>query len=117
MRITKDQAQKFLEPVAGEGRFFCQDGKIFSNLEDLAKGLAAMSAETFRYHAGSDHCHFSDWTRDVFGNQALADALWQARARRPGKAAQVAADHLLELKAAAGVPPSRRNKNWLAFFS
>ena len=47
MRLNKELAQRILGDIEEGRRFFCSDGKIFSNLEDLRRDIGEMSDEVF----------------------------------------------------------------------
>ncbi|MBI4295835.1 MAG: hypothetical protein HY667_01815 [Chloroflexi bacterium] len=61
-----------LADVPPDKRFYCNDGRIFNNLEDLASALKVMSDDTFRYHANESKNDFSNWISDVIGDGKLA---------------------------------------------
>ena len=75
IRISKEEAYRRLGDVAGDKRFWCQDGKVIKNLRDLEEALNNMSDETFHYHSVEDKNDFSNWVRDVVGDTALANQL------------------------------------------
>jgi hypothetical protein len=72
---------KRLEKVQAEYIFWCHDGSVYSDLFELAKGLAAMSDETFTYHSNEEKHDFSNWIRDVIGDEDLADELLHAEGK------------------------------------
>ncbi|MFA5308527.1 MAG: hypothetical protein WC370_03455 [Dehalococcoidales bacterium] len=72
---AKKQPDKRLAKVPSEYVFWSHDGKIFADLAELAEGLAAMSDETFAYHSNLEKRDFSNWVRDVIGDELLADYL------------------------------------------
>ena len=78
---AKKQLDKLLLKVPAEHVFWCHDGSIFSDSNELAKGLVAMSDETFVYHSNLDKQDFSNWVRDVIGDEQLARDLAKARDR------------------------------------
>ena len=47
MRLNEKLAKKILGDVEEGSRFFCNNGKVFSNLEDLKKDLKDMDDEVF----------------------------------------------------------------------
>jgi hypothetical protein len=63
---------------AGDDKsFFLADGRILHHLNELAQSFQDMSNDVFvRHLAGGD---FSNWTRDVIGDNELADQLNAAR--------------------------------------
>jgi hypothetical protein len=50
MKETKEQVTNLLAKVPVEHGFLCHDGKVLTDMKELAEGLAAMSGETFGYH-------------------------------------------------------------------
>jgi hypothetical protein len=71
--------------------FWCQDGRIFRDIKDLAEGLAAVSDETYAYHANTEKNDFSKWVREILNDDKLARDLEKARDRI--QAARFAASH------------------------
>jgi hypothetical protein len=78
---AKKQADKQLLKVPAEHVFWCHDGSIFSDINELAEGLAAMSDETFAYHSNLEKQDFSNWVGDVIGDEQLASDLAAATSR------------------------------------
>jgi hypothetical protein len=75
MRLNKKLAKKILGDVEEGNRFFCSDGKVFSNLEDLKEGIKEMSDEVFLHHTGEGRNDFSNWISGCLGDVRLADSL------------------------------------------
>jgi protoporphyrinogen oxidase len=73
---TKKQTEKQLVKAPVEFVFWCHDGRIFSDLAELAEGLAAMSDETFAYHSNAEKQDFSNWVRNIIGDELLANYLY-----------------------------------------
>ncbi len=78
---TKKQPEKLLVKVPAECVFWCHDGSIFADINELAEGLAAMSDETFAYHSNLEKQDFSNWVRDVIRDEQLANDLARATSR------------------------------------
>jgi len=74
----KYDAQKFLTLVPEEYVFRCHDGRILKNMKELGEALAVMADETFAYHSNSEKKDFSNWVRDVIGDEKLAKDLENA---------------------------------------
>jgi hypothetical protein len=72
---------KLLAKVPAEYVFYCHDGIVFTDVNELAAGLATMSDETFTYHSNSEKQDFSNWVRDVIGDKQLANNLAKATSR------------------------------------
>jgi hypothetical protein len=81
VRIRKEEAYRRLGDVPDDKRFWCQDGKVIKNLKDLEEALNNMSDETFRHHSGEERNDFSNWIRDVVGDEKLARDLSKAKSR------------------------------------
>jgi hypothetical protein len=47
-------------------------------MKELGEALAVMADETFAYHSNSDKKDFSNWMRDVIGDEKLAKDLENA---------------------------------------
>lgn len=80
-KMTKSTAEKLLADVPGEKRFWCHDGQALKNPSDLAVALKDMSEETFSYHASRNKNDFSNWVRDVIGDDKLARDLLRSGTR------------------------------------
>jgi len=77
----KQEAEKFLAEVPQEYAFWCHDGSTLRDIKELGKALATMTDETFAYHANMEKNDFSNWVRDVIGDEKLASNLQRARNR------------------------------------
>jgi hypothetical protein len=81
VKISKEEANRRLGDVPDEKHFWCHDGKLLKNLGELEKALIDMSDETFHYHSGGGRNDFSNWIRDVVGDNKLANDLSKAKSR------------------------------------
>jgi len=87
IRISKEEARRRLNDVPDDKRFWCHDGRPVKNLGELERALNEMSDETFRYHSEEGRTDFSNWVRDVVGDEKLAKDLAGAKSRvQAGKA-------------------------------
>jgi len=87
VKISKEEANRRLGDVPDDKHFWCHDGKLIKNLRELGKALNDMSDETFHYHLGEGRNDFSNWVRDVVGDNKLANDLSKAKSRiQAGKA-------------------------------
>ncbi|MBI2851559.1 MAG: hypothetical protein HYX84_00435 [Chloroflexi bacterium] len=76
-RETKAQqgARKCLSQVPEEQVFWCHDGRVLRDVRELGEALMTMSDETFAYHSNPEKKDFSNWVRDVIGDDVLARRL------------------------------------------
>jgi hypothetical protein len=58
-----------------ESRFVVSDGRIVKDLKELSDALHDMSNDVFRHHVNEFRNDFSNWVRDVFGDEELAEEL------------------------------------------
>lgn len=91
-KILKEDAERLLGAVPSEQEFWCCDNRSFASMRELGDGLATMSDETFAYHVNEAKNDFSNWARDVIGDQKLSRDL--AKAETPGHAAKKVADRV-----------------------
>lgn len=84
---TKQDAEKVLSDIEGDKRFYCSDGCILSNLQQLAECLAHINDYSYGYHVSSERNDFSNWVRDVLGDDKLARDI--SRAQNPVEAAEI----------------------------
>jgi hypothetical protein len=99
--VSKSAAKARLGDVPEEKRFWCHDGRYLKNLEELELALWQMTEETFLYHSNETKTDFSNWVRDVIGDEKLAKDLLICTA--PAQAAQGVADRVKWLKNRAGI--------------
>ncbi len=102
-RITKSTAERFLGDVPAEHVFWCRDGRTLKNLRELQEALITMSDDTFNYHSNDEKTDFSNWVRDVIGDEKLARDLERIPSRT--LAAKIVEDrvNLLNSKLASGI--------------
>jgi hypothetical protein len=77
----KEEARKFLAEVPPEYVFRCYDGAVFKNLEELKDGLERMTDEAFTHHSNAEKKDFTNWVKDVIGDEKLAADLKTASNR------------------------------------
>jgi hypothetical protein len=78
---TEGKTKRPLTKVPEECIFWCNDGRTFRDLRELAEGLMAMSNETFYHHVNQEKNDFSNWVRDVINDGELASDLVKATCR------------------------------------
>jgi hypothetical protein len=64
-------------------------------MKELAEALATMTDETFVYHSNAEKKDFSNWVRDIIGDEKLAKDLEKAENR--AQAAKQAATRIATL--------------------
>ena len=72
VRVTKTIAESRLGDVPQGERFWCQDGRVLKSLPQLGVALKQMDEETFRQHSSESRNDFSNWVRDVIGDEELS---------------------------------------------
>ena len=96
VRITKSVAAERLSNVSQEKQFWCHDGRYLKNLQELEAALEQMTEETFRYHSNEAKGDFSNWVRDVIGDEKLFRDLQKSTTR--AQAAKSVAERVIWLK-------------------
>jgi len=96
VRITRAVAEERLGNVSQEKQFWCHDGRYLKNLEELEAALEQMTEETFRYHSNEAKSDFSNWVRDVIGDEKLSRDLQKSTIQ--AQAAKSVADRVTWLK-------------------
>lgn len=87
--VIRRQLEKgWAADVPAEKVFWCRDGKVLTNMAELAAALRDMSEDTYRYHANVGKNDFATWLRDVVGDAMLAGQVARA-ATRAGAASKV----------------------------
>jgi hypothetical protein len=81
VKISREEASRRLGNVPDDKRFWCHDGRFLKNLGELGEALNDMSDETFHYHSGEEKNDFSQWIREVVGDEKLANDLSKAKSR------------------------------------
>jgi len=75
LTMTKAISKSSLSDVAADEVFWCHDGRVIKNLDELGVALREMSDDTFRYHVTADRNDFSKWVEDVIGDHELSAKL------------------------------------------
>ena len=99
IKITKEIAGARLADVEQEKRFWCSDGRVLKNLPELKSALEQMSEDTFRQHSNETKSDFSNWVRDVIGDDKLSSDLRKSKTQ--AQAAKAVADRVAWLKSRA----------------
>lgn len=96
VRMTKAVAERILGDVPEDKRFWVVDGRALKNLEELEGALRQMDEGTYRYHAADSNNDFSNWVRDVIGDDKLARDL--NKRANPEQAAKAVAERVVWLR-------------------
>jgi uncharacterized membrane protein YheB (UPF0754 family) len=72
VKMTSLVAETMLGDVPEEKRFWCRDGRYLKNLDELKDALEQMTDEVFHYHSSEEKTDFSNWVKDVFGDEKLS---------------------------------------------
>lgn len=83
--VSAEEARRRLGDVPADKVFWCRDGRVFHNLAELEQGLNNMDEATFQHHVPGDHNDFTNWVRDVVGDQTPARRL--SRCHTPASSA------------------------------
>ncbi len=83
--VKKNGPKKYLKKVPETMVFWCHDGQLFNDLDQLMAGLDMMSEETFMFHANEDKNDFSCWIVDVIGDEKLAKDIKKAKSKSEAK--------------------------------
>jgi hypothetical protein len=101
VKMTRSVAEAMLGDVSEEKRFWSSDGRYLKSLEELRDALEQMADETFSYHSSENKTDFSNWVKDVIGDEKLARDL--LKCTNKAQAARSIADRLAWLKTKAGI--------------
>ncbi len=81
-----------LENAKPENRFYCADGTVLRNVQELGERLKAISVQAFYHHVTPSRNDFHNWIRDVYQDPALASEL--LKAKLPFEAAAIVRKHV-----------------------
>ena len=96
VKISKTIAEERLADVLQEKRFWCSDGRVLKSLPELGMALKQMDEGTFRHHSSESRNDFSNWVRDVIGDEKLSRDLLKSPAQ--AQAAKSVDDRIAWLK-------------------
>ena len=92
VKLTKTLAKGWLADVSQEKQFWCTDGVYLKNLSELQSALVTMRPETFRDHLNEAKNDFSNWVRDVIGDEQLSRELLKSKTQ--AQTAKTVADRI-----------------------
>ena len=96
VRITRTMAECRLGDVSQEQQFWCKDGRVLTSLPELAVALQQIDEVTFHYHSSESRNDFSNWVRDVIGDEKLSRDL--LKCTNQAQAAKSVADRVAWLQ-------------------
>ena len=101
VKLEESVARQRLADVPPEKQFWCYDGHAMRNLSELAAALKEINDETFAYHSNESKSDFSNWVKDVLGDEKLARDLQKSKLR--SEAVKVVDNRIAWLKERAGL--------------
>ena len=104
--VNEGIARKLLGDVPEGKQFYSNDGRVMKNLGELSLALGEMSDDNFSYHSNPAKTDFSNWVKDVIGDEKLATDLQKSGNRV--KASKAVSDRIAWLN--TKIPASRRPK-------
>ncbi len=78
-KISRIDAIRFLTNVPNDKAFWLKGGRILNNLRELQLELITMPDDIFTFHVNSEKNDFSNWVKDVIGDEKLAIDLKKAK--------------------------------------
>ncbi|MFA5055977.1 MAG: hypothetical protein WC562_07405 [Dehalococcoidia bacterium] len=81
-KILKEHAERRLANVPDKYVFWCNDGCVIHSIRELKEALEFMSDETYAYHASKEKNDFSNWVKDIIGDEKLARDLFKSSNKR-----------------------------------
>jgi hypothetical protein len=81
VKLEESVARQRLADVPPEKQFWCCDGRVMRNLSELAAALKEINDETFAQHSNESKSDFSNWVREVIGDEKLAKDLKKSKSR------------------------------------
>lgn len=100
VKMTKAMAAVRLGDVPQDKHFWCSDGLVLKNLGELEAALKGMGEETFKHHVSQTNNDFSNWVRDVIGDEKLSRDL--QKSTTPALAAKSVASRIAWLRSQIG---------------
>ena len=70
-RMLRPNAEKLLAPVPEGHAFWCCDGRVLRDMTELGKAFDTMTDEAFAYHSKGEKKDFSNWVRNIIGDEEL----------------------------------------------
>lgn len=81
-KILKEHAERRLANVPDQYVFWCNDGRMIRSIRELKEALELMSEATYAYHANREKNDFSNWIKDIIGDEKLARDLSKSSDKR-----------------------------------
>ena len=74
--------EKFRQFAPESKQFWVCNGSNISHIEGLSDAFESMDDPTYDYHANGEKNDFSNWVRDVHGDEKLAEKIKNANNRK-----------------------------------
>jgi len=81
VKLSKSDALRILGNVPLENRFWCCNGAVLNNLQELESALNNMSEESFKHHANDERNDFTNWVKEIIKDEKLAKDLSKAKTK------------------------------------
>ncbi len=79
--IHSTDIKKLFEKISPDFYFKLRSGGVIKNIPELKKAVKRMNKEVFSHHVNEHKNDFSNWIKDVFKDQKLANLLKQCKTR------------------------------------
>lgn len=79
--VSRQEAVRRLSNVESTDVFYCVNGDVYQNLDQLCAGLERIRDDQFWFHAQWETSDFSRWVRSVVGDEDLAEKLRRCATR------------------------------------
>lgn len=97
--MDNQEASKLLRNVDENRKFFLVNGKTARNQRELLRCILALKATEFKHHVYANHNDFSNWLKDVVGDDVLAKDIFAVTSKDKSVALMRARVHYLEEQA------------------
>ncbi len=75
VKEKKIEKKDILKDANSDHYFFVNDGTVLKNVLDLSKQIDNMADEIFEHHVNETRNDFSNWIKNVFKEEKLAEEL------------------------------------------
>jgi hypothetical protein len=96
VQTMKQETSARLANVPEEFVFWCNNGHLLRNMNELADELKSMADEMYSYHVNSEKNDFAKWVKDIIKDDWLAMNLQRTSSRE--QAARAVSDRVSLLR-------------------